>query len=129
MTDIKSISMGLAQYIDSEIIPQMPDNKKAIKFGIATISTLFIKQLDQMINNVSDNWLLTATGLINGNNVNVEAIKEVLIEKMPEGGIDIDPISFGGVQILPKMTFNKNDINKIYQCIQNFSVVPTIEKT
>lgn len=114
MVSIDSIKKGLAAYLDNELMPQIPDNHPVKKFATGMVFTLLLQRLDGIMQSLGGNAIISASGLITTNGVDIDAVKAAAIANMPEPGLSIE------LPMLGSMTIHKSDINKLTAFIAQF---------
>lgn len=114
MTSINSVKKGLAAYLDNELMPQIPENHAVKKFATGMIFTLLLQRMDNVVRSLASNSILSASGLISAEGVDLAAIKEAALANMPEQGLVVD------LPLLGSMTIHKSDINKLVSLISEF---------
>ncbi len=111
MVTYNQVITGITTYIDTEILPQITGFKK-LALGVG--SGIALKKADNVYKMIKDNKIIHALDLMDNNgNINIELLKDELLEKMGEEKYPIDIPMIGTLKI------NKNDINKIYDLILN----------
>lgn len=105
MVKIQQVEQGLALYIDNEIFPQLADETQVKKYGVSVISACAIKLLSNTIKKAEDNAFINMLGIIDGDNVEIEMLLDIMKEKMPEEGFKAK------IPIIGNVAFNKNDID------------------
>lgn len=106
MFTIDQVETGIVKYLDAELASQYPENSIQ-KLAIGTGVALLIKsKKEQAVT------LMQKLGLVNDNQVDIDILKEELLKRMPAQGISYEN------QFLGKITFTKEDINKIYALIK-----------
>lgn len=114
MTSIDSIKKGLAAYLDNELMPQIPAGETLKKFGTGVIISLAISRLDNIIRELAANSLVSASGLVTAEEIDLEALKAAAVTNMPETGLEFELPMFG------KMKINRGDVNTLCATIQQY---------
>ena len=115
MVSINQIEHGLARWVDAQLLPLIPtggvnDNLKRI--GVAAGSVYIIRKGKMALTSLQGSSFLNALGAIDSNgDIDIDGIKEVLMEKIPGTGIKVT------VPILNEITFYPKDIEQIYSYI------------
>lgn len=115
MVSINQIEHGIGRWVDAELMPLIPtggqyDNMKRI--GVAAGAVYLIRKGKAALSSLQGNSLLKSLGTIDDNgDIDLDGIKEVLCEKIPESGVKIT------VPLLNEITFYKKDIEAIYSYI------------
>ena len=112
MITIQQLETGLADYLDTYLIPQLP-NSGWQKVVIATGVSIALKRLGGAINSLKSNPVLNALGIIDEQgNIDIDIITEELKNNIPDTGFVID---LGVLNV--NMKFNKHDVEDLYKCI------------
>lgn len=111
MVSIDKIEQGMANYLDSELMPQLQKNgiEKVI---VGTVASLLIRKTGALIEGYKDNGLVKMLGVMDENgNVDVDTLVEEVKKNISKEGIKVN------VPILGNITFHKDDIDKLYDYI------------
>ncbi len=114
MVSIDKIKRGLANYADAEIISKIPGGglKKVL---VGTGISLYISNLEKIILNNKDNFLIAGLGVIlPDGSIEIEKLAEAAKAHIPDEGVHVD-ISLLGVE----MKLHKNDIDSMVTYILN----------
>lgn len=115
MVSINQIEHGIGRWVDAELMPLIPtggqyDNLKRI--GVAAGAVYLIRKGKAALTSLQGSAFLKALGAIDENGtIDLDGIKEVLVEKIPETGLKVS------VPIINEMTFYRKDIESIYSYI------------
>lgn len=115
MVSINQIEHGVGRWVDAELLPLIPtggqyDNLKRI--GVAAGAVYLIRKGKTALTSLQGSSFLKALGAIDDSgSIDLDGIKEVLTEKIPETGIKVV------VPILNEITFYKKDVESIYAYI------------
>ena len=115
MVSINQIEHGIGRWVDAELLPQIPtggqyDNIK--RLGVAAGAVYLIRKGRTALSSLQGNTLLKTLGAIDENgDIDLDGIKDVLEEKIPDCGIKVT------VPILNEVTFYKKDLDSIYSYI------------
>lgn len=117
MANIDQIKRGLAAYADEEILNKLPVGGVK-KFGIGTVLTLFIDNLDRTMAAGLQHPLAGMLGIKNADDtINVNALSEALKKNMGDEGVKVNlaliGFSFGD------MTFHRSDVDALRNYIMN----------
>lgn len=111
MVTIKQIEDGIATYLDSELMPKLP-NSGLEKVIVGTALSLFIRKSGTIIGGYKDNKAVQMLGVMDHEgNVDVDLVYEELKKNIPDNGVKIEVPIIGG------MTFHKEDFEKLYEYI------------
>lgn len=111
MVKIRQVEQGIALYIDNEIFPQLKDETQVKKYGVSVVSACAIKLLSNTIKKAEDNAFINMLGIIDGDNIEIEMLLDIMKEKMPEEGFKAK------IPIIGNVAFNKNDIDLLHDYI------------
>lgn len=111
MISIQRVQAGIAQYLDAEMMAQLPaDGWRRVTAGAAI--GVALKRMGAVTDELKKNGILNTMGVIDPDgNVDVEILRDELREKIPEDGMKID------VPLMGRMIFRKHDVDKVYQYI------------
>ncbi len=115
MVSINQIEYGIGRWVDVELMPQLPtggqyDNLK--RLAVATGTVYLIRKGKSALTSMQGSTFLKTLGAVDDNgDIDLEGIKEVLLEKVPESGIKVT------VPILDEITFYRRDVESIYSYI------------
>lgn len=111
MVTIAKIEQGVAAYLDSEVMPHLP-NGGLEKVLAGTAVSLVIRRSGKILEGYKDNKAVQMLGLMDAEgNVDVDILAEELKKNIPAEGMKID------VPIIGKMTFHKDDVDKLHEYI------------
>lgn len=109
MVTYNQIIVGIVKYIDVDVLPKI-DGFRKLALGVG--SSIALKKADEVFAIIKDNNILHALGIIDSNNnINIDILKETLLERMGEDKYPID------IPMIGTLTINRNDINRIYEFI------------
>lgn len=115
MATISEIENGLARYLDLEMVGQLPENSiQRVLMGVGV--ALFIKNGEANIASMLENPIIEMMGVVSKDNdgdidINIDAIRDELKKQIPDSGIEYEH------RFLGKMTFHKDDVDKLYNYI------------
>lgn len=111
MAEIRKIEAGIARYIDTELIPKLPDD--GIKrVGVGIVSGLIAKRGGLMLEQLAKNptlQMLTIADSTGG--LDVGLLYEVAKEKVPAKGVSVV------LPVVGKLTIYPDDIDTLYRYI------------
>ena len=111
MVSIDKIKQGVAAYLDSELMPQLPANGVQ-KLIAGTAMSLLIERSGAIAESYKDNQLVKMLGIMDENgNVDVDVLAEELKKNMPKEGIKVE------VPMIGALTFKKDDVEKLHEYI------------
>lgn len=113
MTSIAVIQKGLANYLDTELMPLIPTAEKGKKFATGVILSLAIKKLDSLVASLGNKYMLNDIGIITPEGVDIDTLRDVVIANIPAEGLTLS------IPMLGEMTLHAEDIKKLYNCIKN----------
>lgn len=111
MVKTESVKRGIAAYLDSELMPQIPNGDPLRKFGSGVVISLAISGLDNAIKNLSQNRLVGLIGLTDGESVDLDSVIAAAKANMPEGGLKI------ALPVIGELTFHAEDADKLADMI------------
>lgn len=100
---------GIAGYVDDEIVSKMNGSWKAWVVGGA--AGIVAARADRLMAALSDNQMIKALGLMDGENVDVEAIYAEMLKQARKGSATID------VPLVGPVTFGVADVESLYRHI------------
>lgn len=112
MVSIDNIERGLARYIDTDILPNLPrDGIKGVGIGIA--ASLLVKRGGNILREYAKNPLLQQLGLVTPDGaVDLEALREAALDNVPAQGVSVDlPLGI-------TLRMNANDVESLYNAIR-----------
>lgn len=111
MISIQRVQTGIAQYLDAELMAQLPaDGWRRVTAGAAI--GVALKRMGAVTDELKKNGILNTMGVIDpSGNVDVDILRDELKTKIPDDGMKID------IPLLGRMIFRKHDIDKIYEYI------------
>lgn len=111
MNTVQQIETGLAEFLDSELMPKLPDG------GIQRVITgtamgLLVKRSGNIIKEYGEHPFVKMLGIVDDKgNWDLETLKEELKNQFPKNGVDVD------VPMVGTLTFKTEDVDKIYDYI------------
>ena len=108
MVEVARIENGIARYLDAELIAKMPeDNWK--RFGVGMAAGLIAKRGGAVIEQYKRHPAAVALGLVDEvGRVDVEVLREIAMERIPEAGLSANVPMLGRVKIY------RADVDKLY---------------
>lgn len=113
MTPIATIQKGLANYLDTELMPLIPTTEKGKKFATGVILSLGIKKFDNLAASLGNKYMLNDIGIITPDGIDIDTLRDVVIANIPAEGLTLS------IPMLGEMTLHAEDIKKLYNCIKN----------
>lgn len=101
---------GIVGYIDDELLSKMKGTGKAWLAG--TVVGLAASRAEAMIRQYSSNPLVKASGLIDGENIDVDAIYAELLRQAQKGSATIQ------IPLMGAVTFDVKDVESLYRHIK-----------
>lgn len=112
MVTITKIEQGVAAYLDSELMPKLPETGLE-KILAGTAISLVIRRGGKILDSYRNNKTVQLLGIMDAEgNVDIDVLAEELKKNMPADGVKID------VPMIGAMTFHKSDIDKLYSYIK-----------
>ena len=112
MVTIEAMEQGLAQYLDNEILQNLPrDGVKG--FGIGVAATLMVKRGGGMLRALANNKIIQGMGIIAPDGaVDLDVLREACISNIPQTGLPVQlPMGLA-------IRISAADIDKICQYIK-----------
>ena len=107
MINISQIKNGIANYVDCEILPNVPDAgyKKII---IATAAGIISIRIENALSKIKNNQMLKLFDIVNDNGeVDVDIIFDEFCKHIPRTGLTLD------VPLVGEMTFHVSDLHTL----------------
>ncbi len=115
MVSLNQIEKGVVGFLDNEVFPHLPQNGQFDewkKLAAAAMAVYIVRRGRPALEKVLGNPFLAMIGATNNQNeVDIEGLREVFVEQMPEKGVALQ------IPLLPDITLYKSDIDKLYQYI------------
>lgn len=110
MVAYEHIEKGVANYIDTNIMNQFPDNgwKKIV---IAAAVSIGVKKY---VNILKENETLQMIGLVAPDGAEVDMYGEYLKKQIPESGMSID------IPLLGELIMHRHDVDEVLKHIHKF---------
>lgn len=111
MVAIDKVEQGVAAYLDSELMPQLP--KSGFEKVLAgTAISLVIRRSRNILEGYKNNKTIQMLKLMDENgNVDVDVLAEELKKNIPQEGVKVE------VPLIGALTFRKEDVDKLYEYI------------
>ena len=109
MVHYKKFIQGITQYIDEEFISRFTGSWKAWLLGTAT--ALAAARMDNIFKVLRDNAALKVLGLVDGENIDAEAVLAELKKQAQKGTATVS------LPVLGAVTFGPEDVDAIYRNI------------
>lgn len=100
---------GVASYIDAEIVAKLAGSWKA--WAVGGLAGLAVSRADGLISQYANNPLVKALGLIDGENIDVDAIITELRKQAQRSPATID------VPLVGPVTFTAADVDSLHRHI------------
>jgi hypothetical protein len=111
MVTIEQVEKGVASYLDTELMPKLADNPLQ-KVLVRTAISLGIRKSGNIIRGVSENQFVKMLEIFDDDcNIDIDILKEEVIKQIGPEGLSFE------VPVVGKMTFHKEDIEKLYKHI------------
>ena len=108
MVEISRIEMGVARYLDAELVNKLPGNTWK-QFGAGMASGLIAKRGGMALGRLKSHPVAKAIALVDeAGCIDVEILRELAREKIPDGGLPVN------VPMIGKVTVYREDIEKLY---------------
>lgn len=111
---IERVQKGIAQYLDSEVVPKLKKNQGTLpSFAVAAYTSLVLANLPNTIKSLTSHPLVAFAGVIDDEeNIDADSIIDQLDKAMPAEGLKINLPVVGG------LTFYKEDLLLLRQMLQ-----------
>lgn len=110
MMHYSKVIKGLATYIDADILGKL--NGSAAKWAAGAAVALALRRADQIYHHqIADNAIVRALGLVDGEDVDVDAIYAELLKQAQQGSATLN------VPMLGPVTFTAADVESLYRHI------------
>lgn len=110
MIAITNIGKGIALYADRELLPKLQDGSwQKAAAGIA--ASIVAKRGELLVQGLANNQALSAMQIVKDGQVDLDLLRDAACERLQGSGMVIN------VPVLGSMTFNQDDVNKLYSCI------------
>lgn len=111
MVTMKQIEQGVAAYLDTELMPQLPSTGLE-KVLAGTAISLFIRRSGTILESYKDNKTIQMLGVMDGEgNVDVDLLATELKKNIPDEGVKVD------IPMIGAMKFHKEDVTKLHEYI------------
>ena len=112
MVSIEQLKVGLANYLDNELIPTICANENE-KILAGVVAGIALKRLDKIVLKYTENPAVKMMGLVDEKGtIDADAIFDELSEQMKGNGVSFNVPVFG------KMTFTKEDVVSVKKYIE-----------
>lgn len=111
MVHKSKVLYGIAAFIDDEIVAKLAGSWKA--WAVGGLAGLAVSRADALIVQLAQNPVVQALGLIEGENVDVEAIVKELRKQASKSTATID------VPLIGPVTFGVADVDSLYRHIMS----------
>lgn len=110
MVHYSQVVAGIAGYLDEEMVSKVAGTPKAWIMG--AVIGLASTRAEPLVRQLSSNPMVVAMGLVDGENIDVDAIYGELIKQAKRGSMTMQIPMMGAV------TFNVSDVEKLYRHIK-----------
>lgn len=107
MVKIESVKRGMASFLDSELMPKIPNTDPLKKFGAGVVIALAISGMDNVVKNLSQHRLVSMAGLSDGENVDLDALTNAISKNIPQEGVKMN------LPMLGVITLDPEDVDKL----------------
>lgn len=109
MVHKSKVLAGVAGYVNDEIVSKMAGSWKAWLVGGA--AGIAVARAGQMIDTLAKNPMVTALGLIQGENIDVDVIYAELLKQAQRGSATVE------LPVIGPITFGTADVESLYRHI------------
>ena len=106
MATIAQIQAGAARFLDAELVPSFTGWQRVLIGGGAG---LLLKNLPQTLAALAQNPMVAALGVIEGENIDVDAIYAELLKQAQKSSMTID------LPVIGPITFGTADVESLYR--------------
>ena len=110
MVHVSKIAAGMVAYADTELVPRVSGSLKA--WGIGAAVMLVCDRLLAVLQLLSQNRMVSAMGLVDGEMVDVDAVYQA-VKKYAERQTATVEVPFVGC-----ITFTSSDVDALYRAIK-----------
>lgn len=111
MVHYSKVLAGILQYLDAEIIGKLEGNWH--RWGAGVAAGLMARRAGQIYNEmIRDNRALQALGVVDGENIDIDAVYGELIKQARQGSITIE------IPMIGPVTFGAGDVEALYRQIK-----------
>lgn len=104
MVTVEAITRGITNYLDYEILPQLPQGK-AVMAG--TVAALYLRQAPALIERIPESM-----NLRRGNTIDLDALRDAVKSQM-KSEVPID------IPFIGRFTIDSDEVDKIYRYIMS----------
>ncbi len=112
MVSMNQVQLGLARYIDSEILPHLSGAKK---IGLGIYSSLAAQNLSNFLNSKKDHPAISMLNIIDpAGNVDIDKVYQAAVHSFPEGEkVRMD------IPLIGELILDRSDLEKVYRYIKD----------
>lgn len=110
MMHYSQVVNGVVGYMDAELISKFKGTGRAWLAGTAV--ALFASRAEAMIRQYASHPLVAASGLIDGENIDVDAIYAALLDQARKGSATMQ------IPLMGAVTFDVTDVESLYRHIR-----------
>lgn len=103
------VMRGIGSYVDDEIVSKMAGSWKAWLIG--GLAGLAAARADALVGQLANNPMVAALGVVDGENIDVDAIYTELLKQAQKGSMTID------LPVIGPITFGVADVESLYRHI------------
>ena len=109
MVHYTKVINGLARYINDDILAQLNGSMSKWVAGVA--GDLAAQEAEKTFHALSNNAMVKALNVIDGENVNIEKIYPLLLAQARQGSATLS------LPLVPPITFGEKDVESLYRHI------------
>ena len=110
MMHYSKVVNGILTYIDAEIVSKMAGSWKGLV--LSGMAGIFAGRAEALLTAYRDNPIVRASGLIDGENVDVDTLYAELRRQIGKGPITI------AIPVIGPITFDSSDVESLYRHIR-----------
>ena len=111
MVHYKRVIQGISSYIDNELISKLAGSWKA--WALGGMTGIALSRSEQMFASIKDHPALTALGLVEGENVNVDILYEEFRKQAQKGTATVT------LPVIGPVTFGPADVDALFRYIRS----------
>ena len=114
MVNLNQVEKGVVGYLDNEVFPHLPADGQFgewKRMAAAAMAVYIVRHGRPALEKLMGNPFLTMIGAVSNSEIDIDGLKEVFAEQMPDKGVALQ------IPLLPEITLYKSDLDKLHQYI------------